>query len=380
MPGPDVTYDVIIIGGGLAGLSQAILLAAKQYKVLLIEKESFPKHKVCGEYISLESRPFLERLGLPVREMDLPVISKLQVTDSRGNELDTGLPVGGFGISRYRLDEALAALATGQNATIVTHTRAEDILWENDGFIVKTKGGNFAAKIVCGAWGKRSNIDMKMQRPFILEKNNALNNYIGIKHHIRYAWPADYIGLHNFANGYCGISQIEDGKCCLCYLTTAANLRNSGNDIKKLERDTLAQNPWLEKIFSGAEFLYDAPLAISQISFQKREQVQQHVLLLGDAAGVITPLCGNGMSMALRSSYIAGGLIDDFFKGNMDRATLEKKYSSMWNNNFSARLSLGRFVQSNFGKGRTTSFFIKAMNAIPFLRNSIIKGAAGKAF
>ena len=94
------TYDVVIVGGGLAGLSCAIVLARDNYKVLLLEKEAYPKHKVCGEYISMESWPFLKSLGLPLDEMQLPWIKKLQVTDTRGNQVDAILPQGGFGISR----------------------------------------------------------------------------------------------------------------------------------------------------------------------------------------------------------------------------------------------------------------------------------------
>ena len=53
-------YDVAIIGGGLAGLSLAIQCASQNVSVVLFEKETYPYHKVCGEYISLESQPFLE--------------------------------------------------------------------------------------------------------------------------------------------------------------------------------------------------------------------------------------------------------------------------------------------------------------------------------
>ena len=59
---------------------------------------------------------------------------------------------------------------------------------------------------------------------FILQKPNKLNNYIGVKYHIKINWPEDLIALHNFENGYCGISQIEGNKYCLCYLTTAKTL------------------------------------------------------------------------------------------------------------------------------------------------------------
>jgi flavin-dependent dehydrogenase len=376
----DNIYDIIIVGGGLAGLSCAIVLAGKKYKVLLLEKESYPKHKVCGEYISMESWPFLLSLGLPLDDMQLPVISKLTVTDTRGNEVNAVLPQGGFGISRYVLDKALAGLAEQAGATLVTKTKADDIQFENELFTVQAKGLAYTGKVVCGAWGKRGNMDVKWHRSFLKEKNTALNNYIGIKYHIRYPYPHDLIGLHNFTNGYCGISEIEDGKCCMAYLTTAANLHHSGNDIKKMEQDILMKNPVLKKIFTGAEFLYDAPVTISQISFQKKEQVHDHVLLLGDTAGMITPLCGNGMSMALHSAKIASGLIDDFLQSHISRAEMENHYTKTWKKNFAVRTTLGRIVQNSFGKDRRTAFFLKAVRLFPFLQKQLIRGTSGRPF
>ena len=373
-------YDTVIIGGGLAGLSLAIVLARKQYKVLVLEKESYPRHKVCGEYISMESKPFLESLGIPVSDMDLPVITRLQVTDTRGNEVNAPLSQGGFGMSRYMLDAALAALAQGAGATILTKTKADDVHWEDDRFTVKAKDQLFTARIVCGTWGKRSNIDVKWHRPFITEKNTALNNYIAIKYHIRYPWPVDVVGLHNFPDGYCGISAVEDGRTCICYLTTAASLHKCGNDLKKLESAVVMQNPVMHRVFSNAEFLYESPVTISQISFEHKAQVEQHVLLLGDAAGMITPLCGNGMSMALRSAKMAGGLIDDFLQGHTTRKTMEETYTAEWKAIFSKRLTVGRFVQSNFGKGWATSALLKTANAIPFVKKAIINGTSGRPF
>ncbi|HEX8676753.1 MAG TPA: FAD-dependent oxidoreductase, partial [Segetibacter sp.] len=79
-----MVYDIAIVGGGLAGLCLAIQCAEKHYSVILFEKEEYPFHKVCGEYISLESWDFLQRLGVQLDQFTLPGIKTLQVSDSNG--------------------------------------------------------------------------------------------------------------------------------------------------------------------------------------------------------------------------------------------------------------------------------------------------------
>src|SRR5687768_11448914 len=96
-------YDVAIIGGGLAGLAAAIQLSNQGHSIILFEKEKYPFHKVCGEYISLESWDFLCGLGLPLNEMDLPIIKRFILTSPNGKSFNTKLPLGGFGISRFKL-------------------------------------------------------------------------------------------------------------------------------------------------------------------------------------------------------------------------------------------------------------------------------------
>src|SRR5882724_4923865 len=118
----DDQYDVAIIGGGLAGLSLSIQLAQKGHRVIVLEKEYYPFHRVCGEYISLESWDFLESLGYPLSEMDLPVIKRLVVSAPNGNTIEHPLGLGGFGISRYKIDAELAALARSNGVEVMEGT------------------------------------------------------------------------------------------------------------------------------------------------------------------------------------------------------------------------------------------------------------------
>jgi len=255
-----------------------------------------------------------------------------------------------------------------------------DVIYLNDEFLLQTTQGKFASRICCGSFGKRSNLDMKWNRSFVEQKPSKLNNYIGVKYHIKTSFPADTIALHNFKNGYCGISQVEDGKYCLCYLTNAVNLKANDNSIEEMEKKILQKNPHLRYIFEKSEMLYETPVTISQISFAKKTQVEDHVLLLGDAAGMITPLCGNGMSMALHGSKIAAGFIHRFLKGGMNRDTMERDYIKQWRSVFSKRLRTGRWIQSFFGKVWVTNVFISFMKMFPGLTKALIKQTHGDPF
>ena len=130
----------------------------------------------------------------------------------------------------------------------------------------------------------------------------------------------------------------------------------------------------------NSELLFKTPLSISQISFNKKSQVHEHILLMGDAAGMITPLCGNGMSMALHSSKIASGFIHQFLSNKISRQELETNYESEWKKTFSKRLFTGRLIQQLFGRLWITNLFILVMKLFPFLTKQLIRQTHGKPF
>ena len=372
------TYDVAIVGGGLAGLACAILISKMGYDVILFEKENYPFHKVCGEYISLESYDFLISLELPLAEKKLPLIRELMVSStSSGRTLRQTLPLGGIGISRYQIDAELAVLAEKNGTKLLTGTKVTDVVYENDHFHITAANTNYRARLVCGTYGKRSNLDVKWNRPFTLTKANALNNFIGVKYHMKIDHTRDTIDLHNFPGGYCGVSPIEDDKFCVCYLTTARQLKNSGNNISAMEEKYLFQNPFIKSLFLSADNLYEKPETISQISFEKKELVNNHVVMIGDAASLITPLCGNGMSMALHGSRIACEIIPCFLAGKISRQALEELWQNKWNDAFATRLMAGRMLQHLFGRTWVTNTSIGILSRFPSLLSTIIRQTHG---
>lgn len=377
----DNRYDIAVIGGGLAGLSLAIQCADAGYSVVLFEREQYPFHKVCGEYISLESRNFLERLGLPLQTWDLPVIRQLYLSDASGNAYSANLPLGGFGVSRYTIDHALYEIALRKGVHVFTQSKVQDVQFQNNRFIINADPGRrVSAFITAGAFGKRSNLDVKWKRPFIQQPPGKLNNYVGIKYHIRYDHPEDVIALHNFEDGYCGISRIEDNKCTVCYLTTAASLQKHNNSIQQVEQNVIFRNPHLKKIFTEATFLYEQPLAISQISFARKAAVEDHILMVGDAAGMIAPLCGNGMSMALHGSKLAFEQINALLQQSITRRDMEENYRRVWKRHFTSRLAMGRILQGFLGKESRANILVGLMRYMPLLARQIIKSTHGEPF
>lgn len=367
-------HDAIVIGGGLGGLTVAIELAGKGFSVIVVEKHTYPFHKVCGEYISNEVRPYLEHIGLDICKLGAPTINKFQLTSVKGKSLNSPLQMGGFGISRYTLDYELYKIAVNLGVQFELNASVEDTQRINDTFFVDTNTNKtFQAKVLIGSYGKRAKVDKIIQRLIPKQKTS----YLGIKYHISLDYPKDLISLHNFNGGYCGISAVEDNKYCLCYLSLTSNLKHKSG-VKQMEEDILYKNPFLKEIFTKAEFLFKKPEVINEVVFVSKSQVHENIIMVGDSAGLITPLAGNGMSIAIRSGFLSAQLITEFLRGSINRTELERLYKSNWNSNFRNQLWRGRQLQKLFGKEKTSELAITFLNNLPALMPLVIRSTHGK--
>jgi flavin-dependent dehydrogenase len=336
------------LGGGLAGLAAALDLAQRGHRVAVVERRRYPFHRVCGEYVSNEVLPYLRRLGADPAALAPADIRRFGLSSPAGRTLASPLDLGGFGVSRYLLDDFLYQLALAQGIEFLFATVA-DVTFEEAADLHTVQladGRQLTARLVLGTYGKRSALDRQLGRAFFSQRSP----YLGVKHHLRLpGFARDVIELHNFRDGYAGISAIEEDKLCFCYLTTRANLKASGGTIAALEGEVLARNPRLADILGHAERLYAQPEVINEISFAPKQPVEQHLLMVGDAAGLITPLCGNGMAMALHGAALAAPLASRFLRGELPRPALEAAYAQAWQRQFGARLRVGRAVQRLFG-------------------------------
>jgi flavin-dependent dehydrogenase len=370
----NLVVDVIIIGGGLAGLCNAIHISKLGKKVVLIEKNEYPKHKVCGEYISNEVLPYFGFLDINPFDFGAVKIKNFQLSTTKSKLISARLPLGGFGISRHQLDFVLLEKAQENGVTILKDS-VLNIKFSNDVFSVETKENKtLSSKITIGAFGKRSLLDVKMERKFIQKKAP----YLGVKIHVKGDFPEDLVALHNFKGGYCGVSKVENNAINLCYITNYTSFKKYKN-IEDFQEQVVFKNKFLKEIFHNSEAVFEKPLTISQISFETKKPVENHILMCGDSAGMIHPLCGNGMSMAIQSAQLASVLILNYLNGDLNsRKELEKQYIRKWNKKFGVRLKAGHFIAMLFRKDKIAAFLLEILKKLPFLLPLIIKQTHGK--
>jgi flavin-dependent dehydrogenase len=201
---------------------------------------------------------------------------------------------------------------------------------------------------------------------------------LAVKTHVEGEFPDDVVALHNFEGGYCGVSKVENDSINLCYIT---NYKTFGRykDIAEFQEKVVFKNTFLKEIFSQTTPNFKAPLTISQISFDTKKPIEHHILMCGDTAALIHPLCGNGMSMAIRSAQIASNLIIKFFNEEIpNREALEKQYLSQWNNAFKSRLKTGHIVANLFNQPQLSDVLMRGLKWFPGILPHIIKRTHGK--
>lgn len=370
-------YPCAIVGGGLGGLCLAVQLAQQGVEVILFEKNSYPQHKVCGEYISMESWRFLMDLGVPLNDLNLPKITQLGISSESGFMLNSALDLGGFGISRHSLDHKLCQIAREKGVVIHENCKVLNVeIVEEELSKITTSQGAFQAKIVCGSFGKYAPMFAKPT----IEKPNNHPNYIGVKYHIETELAPNRIELHNFKDGYCGVSKVDKGRYCLCYLSKSTNLQAAGNDIKTMEERVLHKNPFLREYFTQSTFLFDKPMVISNVYFHPKDTQINGMFMVGDAAGAITPLCGNGMSMAMRASKLLAILLPQYLNGKIKKEVLISSYNNVWKDNFKTRIWAGQYLQLLFGKKISTQLALKTLHYFPSVTQKLIALTHGKPF
>lgn len=372
---PGEKFDIAIVGGGLAGLTAAIHLVRKGYRVGVYEKGSYPCHKVCGEYLSREIQPYLRSLAIDLSALKPVQINSLVYSTPSGKTIKTPLPLGGIGVSRYALDYFLMERAKKLGVEIVSSS-VTSVDFENGEFIVN-KGGEeeMRSYLAFGAFGKRSALDKKLNREFIEKKTG----WLAVKAHYKLEqYPSNTVSLHNFKGGYCGLSKTETGAVNVCYLATYQSFKKY-KDPDQYKEEVLCKNPHLKTFFTYAKPMFEKDLTIAQIYFDRKSLVEDHMLMLGDSAGMIHPLCGNGMAMAIHSAKLASeAVLKHYHPSGFNRSALEEDYKKQWNSRFKSRLFTGKALQKVLLNPAIAETSQNVIKTLPFLLPEIISRTHGK--
>ncbi|HEX8924702.1 MAG TPA: NAD(P)/FAD-dependent oxidoreductase [Terriglobales bacterium] len=304
-----MTYDLVVIGGGPGGCSTAITAARTGARVLLLESGRYPRHRVCGEFVSAESLKLLSELVCDASRSlidNAPRISQSRVF-ADGAPLHLAITPAAASIPRFDLDLALwnSCLEAGVDARQGSPVR----YFHGEGpFTVNANGEGFAAKALVNAAGRWSFLTSSAVRDRASEER-----WIGVKAHFVEKNPSPTVDLYFCEAGYCGVQPVSvpgmnggTQKVNACAMFRA--------DVATDLPDIFAAHPALRKRSAEWHLAMD-PVRTSPLIFHKPEPVQGTMLQVGDAATFVDPFIGDGISLALRSGALAASCLAPFFQG-----------------------------------------------------------------
>ena len=315
---------VVIAGGGPAGASLAIRLAACGIGVTLIERAAFPRHKLCGEFISPECGRHFEDLGLisDIASLGGARIERTVFYDSAGRSFEVPAEwLGGtaLSLSRGAMDLALLDRAKRLGVEVIENASVNGLAAEAGrirGFEYKSAGsgsGIVAGDLFIDATG-RSRIVSKLAARNTADSSpqRKRRGMVGVKSHMRLARSShDTCEIYSFPGGYGGLSPIEDGLSNLCLLVTAAKAAEYGGNIERLIDGVVSQNARAHATLDGAELVRDQhTVAVSGYGLVPPPTVSG-LIAVGDAGAFIDPFTGSGILMAFEASELASLVIRD---------------------------------------------------------------------
>lgn len=302
-------YDLAIIGGGPAGASAAISAARRGARVLLLERGRFPRHKVCGEFVSAESLSLLA--DLLDSEHAALIQDAVRIPCARifldGRTLQAAVDPPAASIARFDLDAALWRSAVSAGVDARQQASVQSVAGAGP-FRLAAAGEEFEARALVNASGRWSNLNLAPP-----ENGRASQKWLGVKAH--FAEPASQpsVDLYFFEGGYCGVQPVAvaDEKSGAGRVNASAMVRA---DVASSLPEVFAQHPALRERSRNWTLLSD-PVSTSPLIFRNPQPERGGVLLAGDAAGFVDPFVGDGISLALRSGSLAAKSLKPFFAG-----------------------------------------------------------------
>ena len=353
----DSEYDVAIAGAGLAGASLALSLARRGLRVIVVEGATFPRDKLCGEFLSPECWGVLDRLGLSgeVESAGFHAIRTVRVTTPSGREVravvaDRDSPPA-IGLSRLVLDQRLVVAARQAGAVVLEGLRAGGPLLDTDGRVIGLRGGPehraIRARVTVAADGRHSALVKQTGETHVRSRFRPA--MVGVKRHLsvppEHAEPEGTVGLHLVPGGYVGTCRVEAGMSNLCAMIPQREVSARRGDLDRVSREVLGRNRDVGGMLDASRPV-GAWKAVARVRVERSEPCRPGILYVGDGMGTVDPLGGQGMTMALLGAeailpHVLAGLA-----GRADAAT-QRAWRNEWRKRFDRRVRLcGLFHQT----------------------------------
>ncbi|GIP26024.1 FAD-dependent oxidoreductase [Paenibacillus sp. J23TS9] len=342
--------DAVVIGGGLAGSSLAIRLANLGWNTVLLDRQNFPRHKACGEFLSPETKDMFRELGVnhQLEALRPGRISKTRLIFRHGGVVEADLEEPAWGLSRYAMDSIMLKAAEEAGVRVQTGTAVSSIVSENNGFRIGSRHDGSSevlhSRTVYAAWGAHPRTDLIRKTQAVTDKGKRA--YIGLKAHFTGLKLEQTVELFFIHGGYVGISPVEYGKANVAALLPLDRIRGKGSSVSELLLSVASENRELADRLSGGVLLPDTQVSAAPVYLSTKPNAWSIIPQVGDAGAMIPPLFGDGMSAALRSAKICALYGDRFLLGNISMDEWEDAYRSAMHKEYAAILRWGHLLQT----------------------------------
>lgn len=377
-------YDVIIIGGGPTGSTAALYLSKFGFKTCVIEKKKFPREILCGEFLSGEVSKTLKELNLFESFLSVnPVkISKFKFINEKGTEISSEFDFPAYALKRSLFDQFLLKSAVTSGVKVYQPAEAKIIKKDGDKFLVRIKVSDdqeitINSDYVIAAYGKQNIIDKKLNRSFVGTKTKLQAIKFHLPNRCINNFPSNEIRIYTGAGIYCGLNRVSDQETTLCVIEKKINGEHSSRErILNLVKTNRSFGKLFGKDFE--KLLYELNIyGTGNIYFGKKTIVDNGMFMAGDAAGVIAPLTGDGIGMAVQSAKLISSLLAEQKSRKYSRNELEEIYLSEWNNLFLTRIRTASFIQKLLFTKITNNFSFNLVKNFPFILQKLIRATRG---
>jgi flavin-dependent dehydrogenase len=368
-----VDADVLIVGAGPAGSTAAALLAAEGFRVLLVDRAKFPRDKPCGDYCNPGAVGALRDVGsLPaVLETGAAAIAGMSVYAQDGSRFEGRFPTGhGLLVPRRRLDATLLGVASRSGATILEGVDVETASIRPDGVEVRaTSGHPLRARLLVAADGMRSTIARRLGRLTL----PVAGRYTVGAYFSGVAGPTPSGELHLGPDFYCGVANMGEGIANVCMALPRRLWRRTRP--RAAFSTALESLPALTEAMAGAR--QESPFRCSgPVGFAARDSVADRLVLIGDAAGQIEPMTGQGIFLALRSALLVVEVTSDALRSDDLSARRLALYALRRRRELIGRLTVAHWLQRLAFQARLTPALVRKLQSRPSLAAKLV-GATG---